>query len=48
MSQEKVDLNISLREIDSILCANCKRKLRKLIREKLPDQLIEKAISGQK
>jgi hypothetical protein len=48
MSQEKIDLNISLREIDSILCEECKRKLRKLIREKLPDQLIEKAISGQK
>ncbi|MEM2449030.1 MAG: hypothetical protein QXT14_08810 [Candidatus Bathyarchaeia archaeon] len=40
-----ITVNITLAEIDEILCEKCRKKLRELVRSKLPDDLIENIIS---
>lgn len=40
----RINLDITLAEIDEILCEKCKRKLRELIRSKVPDEIIESFI----
>jgi hypothetical protein len=42
-----VNINITLKEIYDILCPKCKAKLRDLIKEKLPDDLVEQIILQQ-
>ncbi|MEM3488166.1 MAG: hypothetical protein QXO75_00655 [Nitrososphaerota archaeon] len=39
-----VNINISLQEIYRLLCPKCKRKVNELIRQKLPDELIEQLL----
>jgi len=44
LSQEKININLTIKEIDAILCGKCKKRLRKLVKEKLPDNLIDKLV----
>jgi hypothetical protein len=41
---ETYNIQISLKEIDAILCPKCKKKLRELIKSKLPEEVIEKLV----
>jgi hypothetical protein len=44
----EVNINISLKEIDEILCPKCRKRLRELIKQKLPDELIDKLVLEKK
>ena len=48
MSENKqLTINLTLKEIDEVLCPKCKKKLRELIKEKLPDELIDRLVMQQ-
>jgi len=38
---EQININVTLDEVYTILCPECKKKLIELIRKKLPDEAIE-------
>jgi uncharacterized protein with PIN domain len=45
MAENKVNISLSIKEIDSKLCPECKKALRELIKEKLTDVMVEKVIT---
>jgi len=45
MSKETMNIQLSLKEIDSVLCSKCKKALRELVKAKLTDDMVEKVIT---
>jgi len=41
---EQININVTIDEIYEILCPKCKKKLVGLLKQKLPDEVIEKLV----
>lgn len=44
MSQKGLNINLTIREIYDLACPDCKKKIRKLIREKVTDAMLDQVI----
>lgn len=44
MAQAGIKVQLSVKEIYDELCAKCKRKIRKLIKEKVTDEMVNRVI----
>lgn len=40
-----INLNLSLKEIHKVLCPECQKKVRNLVKEKITDQMLEQTLS---
>lgn len=44
MTEKNLNLNISLREINEILCPDCKVKLQEITKDKIAEELARRAL----
>ena len=47
MAQAGIQVNLKLREIHALVCEECKEKLRKLVRDKISEQLVDQVIGEE-
>lgn len=47
MANENLNLNISLREINEVLCPKCKTKLQEITKDKIADMLAKRALGAE-
>lgn len=47
MSQAGIRVDLKLREIHALVCKKCKEKLRKLVRDKISEQLVDQVIGEE-
>ena len=47
MAKAGIQVSLTVREIHAILCEECREKLRKLVRDKISNQLVDQVIGEE-
>ena len=47
MAQAGIQVQLSVKEIYAKLCPKCKAEIKKLVKDKLTDQLVEQMVGGE-